>query len=121
MNATGDLGTSATPGREARIVARRQRIEARIGAKADGEGLPTPRALCVLGTASPDNSAHPRLADKARRKNGEEGSSEEGSRSKTQVAETRSRIDRIKVCTSPGPSGTLRWGQRLVHQPRACL
>ena len=39
--------TTATAGREARIVARRQRIEARIGAKADGEGLPTPGALCV--------------------------------------------------------------------------
>lgn len=71
MNATGDLATTATPGREARIVARRQRIEARIGAKADGE-------------------------DKARRERGGEGSSEE-SRSKTQVAETRSRIDRIKT------------------------
>jgi len=71
MNATGDLGTSATPGREARIVARRQRIEARIGAKADGE-------------------------DKARRERTGEGGSEE-SRSKTQVAETRSRIDRIKT------------------------
>ena len=30
--------TTATPGREARIVARRKRIEERIGAKAEGDG-----------------------------------------------------------------------------------
>ena len=46
-----------------------------------------------------DGSA-PRLADKARRERGGEGSSEE-SRSKTQVAETRSRIDRIKTTGAP--------------------
>ena len=31
--------TTATPGREARIVARRKRIEERIGAKAEGDGV----------------------------------------------------------------------------------
>lgn len=66
-----DAAPPRDPGREARIVARRKRIEERIGAKADGEA-------------------------KAGRKKGEEGSSEE-SRSKTQVAETRSRIDRLKT------------------------
>ena len=34
--------TTATPGREARIVARRKRIEERIGAKAEGDGAPRP-------------------------------------------------------------------------------
>ena len=42
MNATGDLAATATQGREARIVARRQRIEARIGAKAEGDGAAPP-------------------------------------------------------------------------------
>ena len=38
MNATGDLAATATQGREARIIARRKRIEERIGAKAEGDG-----------------------------------------------------------------------------------
>ena len=101
MNATGDLAATATQGREARIVARRKRIEERIGAKAEGDGArPARAAHCVLRTASPDGLA-PRLAAKSRGEGGPGGSSEE-SRSKTQVAETRSRIDRIKVRCSPG-------------------
>ena len=39
--ATFQENTGAAQGREARIVARRQRIEARIGARADGEGAPS--------------------------------------------------------------------------------
>ena len=38
MNATGDLTATATQGREARIIARRKRIEERIGAQAEGDG-----------------------------------------------------------------------------------
>ena len=52
MNATGDLATTATQGREARIIARRKRIEERIGAKAEGDGAwPACPARALAGRA----------------------------------------------------------------------
>jgi hypothetical protein len=73
----------------------------------------------------------PRLADKARRERGGEGSSEE-SRSKTQVAETRSRIDRIKTTGAPAtltltltlaltPTPTLTLAPTLTLSPSLSL
>ena len=85
--------TPAPIDRDARIMARRQRISERIAAgKGDSEGMrarPTDSETALL-TLLP-----PQFTDSKRKQKGEK--EHEESRSKAQIAESRARIDKIKV------------------------